>query len=78
MMDDHNLTKIAASAIRNLRLKAGISQEELASRSNVDRSYMSAVERGTRNFSLRTVEKIIPHICESKVAFFEALIEELK
>ena len=37
------------NAIRLLRKARGISQEELAHRSHVDRSYMSAVERGVQN-----------------------------
>jgi transcriptional regulator with XRE-family HTH domain len=37
------------SAIRRSRKARGISQEELAHRSQVDRSYMSSVERGVQN-----------------------------
>ena len=37
------------AAVRDSRLARGISQEELASRSEMDRSYMSSIERGAQN-----------------------------
>ncbi|MDR0776806.1 MAG: helix-turn-helix domain-containing protein [Azonexus sp.] len=37
------------AAIRRLRLERGLSQEELASRSEIDRAYMSSIERGQQN-----------------------------
>jgi transcriptional regulator with XRE-family HTH domain len=35
--------------IRDCRIKLGISQEELAFRAGMDRTYISGVERGVRN-----------------------------
>lgn len=35
-----------------------MSQEELADRARVDRSYMSGIERGVRNTSVLTLAKI--------------------
>lgn len=37
------------AAIRALRLEQGVSQEELAHRSAIERSYMSSIERGVQN-----------------------------
>jgi transcriptional regulator with XRE-family HTH domain len=45
-------------AIRGLREELGISQEELAHRCGIDRSYMGAVERGERNVSLKNIVRI--------------------
>jgi len=42
------------SAIRAARRDRGISQEELAHRAGLDRSYMSSVERGTQNAGILT------------------------
>ena len=42
-------------AIRALRAERGISQEELAARSGMDRSYFSSIERGERGVSLGKV-----------------------
>jgi transcriptional regulator with XRE-family HTH domain len=38
--------------IRQIRERAGLSQEALAAEAGIDRSYMSGVERGRRNFSM--------------------------
>lgn len=46
------------TAIRALRRTRGISQEELAHRSDVDRSYMSSIERGMQNPGWMTVVQI--------------------
>lgn len=45
-------------AIRATRQARGLSQEELAHRSEVDRSYMSSIERGTQNPGLMVVIRI--------------------
>lgn len=44
--------------MKELRLKQGISQEELAFRCGLSKNYISDVERGTRNISLKSIEKI--------------------
>lgn len=45
-------------AIRRLRERQKISQEEAAERCNLHRTYYSGVERGVRNLSLVNIEKI--------------------
>lgn len=40
------------------RTKKGLSQEKLAELSDLHRTYISAVERGTRSISLKNIEKI--------------------
>ncbi len=44
--------------IRALREKAGISQESLAADSELDRTYISLLERGKRVPSLTTIHKV--------------------
>jgi len=44
--------------IRETRVKEGYSQEELASRCGLHRTYISDVERGERNVSVENIEKI--------------------
>ena len=44
--------------IVELRKSAGISQEELAFRSNIHRAYMGTIERGEKSVTLNTIEKI--------------------
>lgn len=43
--------------IKELRLRQNISQEELAFRCQLSKNYVSDVERGTRNITLKVVEK---------------------
>ncbi len=44
--------------LRERRQALGISQEELSSRSGLDRTYISGVERGVRNPSLTALIKV--------------------
>lgn len=46
------------AAIRRCRQARGVSQEELAHRSAVDRSYMSSIERGGQNPGVLTVVRV--------------------
>ena len=41
--------------VRDLRLKLGLSQEELATESGLDRTYVSGIECGKRNVALLNV-----------------------
>jgi ribosome-binding protein aMBF1 (putative translation factor) len=47
-----------ARAIRVRRLKLGLSQEELANRSQLHRTYISDVERKSRNISFKNMCRI--------------------
>jgi len=44
--------------VRQLRLDVGLSQEALADRANVHRTYLGGVERGERNVSLVNIGRI--------------------
>ena len=44
--------------VRELRHTLGVSQEALADICGLDRTYVSGIERGTRNVSLRNIEVI--------------------
>ncbi len=46
------------AAISSTRKSQGVSQEELAHLSEIDRSYMSAIERGTQNPGVMAIFKI--------------------
>jgi len=45
--------------IRELRTKIGISQEALANKAEIDRTYVTDVENGRRNISIENLEKIV-------------------
>ena len=46
------------AAVKYSRSQLGISQEELADRAGLHRTYVSDVERGARNISLESIEKL--------------------
>lgn len=44
--------------VREVRLSVDLSQEELAHRSGLDRSYVGQVERGERNLTLENIYRL--------------------
>ena len=54
----HSLQRILADNVRLFRLQRGWSQEEFAERCELHRTYVGAIERGERNVTLRTVERV--------------------
>jgi transcriptional regulator with XRE-family HTH domain len=59
MDDNKKITLLAfGTRVRELRLKASLSQEELSERSGLDRSYLGAIERGEHNLSLINIIRI--------------------
>lgn len=47
-----------ASSVKRWRRQRGFSQEELAERADLHRTYISDVERGARNLSLESIDKL--------------------
>lgn len=54
-----NLPEAVGNRIRELRKAKGWTQEQLAEAATLHYSYIGGVERGDRNISLETLEKII-------------------
>ena len=57
--------------IKQIRNEIGISQEELANRAGLDRTYITSVEKGRRNISIVNIEKICNALNISIKQFFE-------
>jgi DNA-binding XRE family transcriptional regulator len=59
--------------VRRHRLAAGMTQEELAFRAGMDRTYLSDIERGRRNptlLTMRTAEgTLTPPSCAKRLAY---------
>lgn len=53
-----DLSKHYGAAVRQHRALVRLSQEELAERAGLDRTYISGIERGRRNPSLRNLQNI--------------------
>ncbi|MEI4827982.1 helix-turn-helix transcriptional regulator [Bacillus sp. FJAT-53711] len=50
--------KSVGGNVRLLRKKQGLTQEELAERTGLQESYIGSIERGERNISLLSLEKV--------------------
>ena len=58
--------------IKELRKKLGLSQESLAYKAEVDRTYVTDVENGRRNVSVEILERLIKALDVSITEFFNA------
>jgi len=58
MTREPNIVKVIAENVRRLRVKRSWSQEELADRCDLHRTYIGAIERGERNITVKTLFKI--------------------
>jgi transcriptional regulator with XRE-family HTH domain len=52
------IREILAANLRKLRQAAGLSQEELAHRAEIDRTYISALERCVYSASIEVVDRL--------------------
>jgi transcriptional regulator with XRE-family HTH domain len=58
--------------IRELRNEMGISQEALANKAEIDRTYVTDVENGRRNISIENLEKLVVALQIEFKDFFNA------
>ena len=58
------------NAVRKQRLKRNISQEDFADKCGLHRTYISDVELGKRNVSLKNIERISRELGMSLEEFF--------
>jgi len=57
-MKTNNILKKFGNKVKTLRLEKGWTQEELARRADLHRTYIGSIERYERNVSLLNVERI--------------------
>lgn len=65
------LIKNVGERIRTIRKIRGFTQESLAEKTGLQNTYISDVERGDRNISLETLEKIIEALEVNAVDLFQ-------
>ena len=58
MIGDANVNTAFGIVVRERREELRISQDALADKSGFDRTYISGIERGRRNPSLQTIERL--------------------
>ena len=73
---ERKLVQAVASTIRYFRKLAEISQEALADKADLDRTYISGIERGVRNITLDSLEQIISALNVDVQTFFTKVSEE--
>lgn len=54
----NNIRKVLATNIKSCRIRQNMSQEDLAFQCNLHRTYISDIERCTRNISIDNIAKI--------------------
>lgn len=67
------LVIMVAELIKEIRHQRQLSQEKLADLADLDRTYISGIERGVRNITLESLESIISALSISNSEFFLAL-----
>lgn len=65
------ITDKVGNRIKELRKIEGISQEKLAFKAELDRTYIAGVENGKRNLSIKSLEKILMALDVSFEEFFK-------
>ncbi len=65
-----NIQEKFGNKVKSLREQKGISIEHLANNSNVDRNYISDIEKGKRNVSIEVIEKIMTGLDTDLATFF--------
>jgi transcriptional regulator with XRE-family HTH domain len=58
MAKGRDIAEKLGSRVRDCRRSRGLSQEAFAAKCGLDRTYISGIERGKRNVSLRNIEVI--------------------
>lgn len=53
-----NIKQLFGQRVREIRRAKGISQEDLAQLAELNRTYISRIERGERNVSIETVARL--------------------
>lgn len=67
------ITEKVGQRIKQLRNKQELSQEKLALKAELDRTYLAGVELGKRNISLKSLEKIVNALDVSFEDFFKGI-----
>ena len=58
MISEHHILNIFGENVRKFRRKLNISQEELADKADLHRTYIGMIERAEKNITLVNIEKI--------------------
>lgn len=68
-----NILKTFGDRIKAVRIKRGLSQEVLAEKSGLHRTYVGSVERGERNISIKNIHRLAKALKMSLEELFNGL-----
>lgn len=71
------VSRFVAETLKALRQKQGLSQQELAKKADLDRTYISMLERGQRNLTMGTMETLMPLLGVSTAEFLLMVTETI-
>jgi len=66
-----SLVKLVGSNIKEIRKLKKLTQEELAEKCGLQTSYLAGIERGDRNITIQTLEKITEGLEEAPSSIFK-------
>lgn len=65
------ITEDVGKRIKYLRKQKGLSQEKLAMKAGIDRTYLAGIENGKRNVTITSIEKVVIALEISMKEFFD-------
>lgn len=65
-----DIKKKVGDRVKEIRTKEKITQEQLSKYSGIDRTFVSHIEKGTRNISVETIEALLKGMNVSFKYFF--------
>lgn len=75
---EHEIALLVGGVLREFRRRAGLSQESLAPRAHLHRTYVGAVERGERNPTIKILARWLRGCEVSWTEFGSAVDEAIK
>ena len=72
-MENSTILKLVGQNLRNYREAKCLTQEELSNLTGLDRNYIGGIERGQKNVSMLTLEKILASLGTDTVSFFGSM-----
>jgi transcriptional regulator with XRE-family HTH domain len=77
-MSTQDLHTIIPHLLKRVRIEKTLSQEDLAHLAGLDRTYISGVERGVRNITVQSLQKILSALQIDTAQFVSELIYQSK
>ena len=72
-MAEESLARRFGELVRRLRLERRLSQEEFSFRVGLHQTYVSSIERGERNVTIQTADRLAKALGTSLAGMFEEL-----